>query len=167
MSGPTTTSGRSGGSRRPTLTGRLARVGFADISRSAGLLADPDLALLLDGGRPPGADGEAADPASAVDDELLAAFGAAADPDLALLQVVRLAGTLRPDVEARAPLADLARRSLRPGEARDRLLAVLGASVALGDDVVRRPASLEVLADPTPGTGVDVRDVRAELLRAA
>ena len=97
-----TTSGRSGGSRRPTLTGRLARIGFADISRSAGLLADPDLALLLDGGRPPGADGETEEPASAVDDELLAAFGGAADPDLALLQVVRLAGALRPDVEERS-----------------------------------------------------------------
>lgn len=168
MSGPTTTSGRSGGSRRPTLTGRLARVGFADISRSASLLADPDLALLLDGGRAPGADAPdgGVDPASVVDDELLAAFGAAADPDLALLQVVRLAGALRADVEARGPLVDVARRTLQPGQARDRLLAVLGASVALGDDVVRRPALLEVVADPTPGTGVDVRDVRAELLRA-
>ncbi|MDF2808837.1 MAG: bifunctional glutamine-synthetase adenylyltransferase/deadenyltransferase, partial [Cellulosimicrobium sp.] len=168
MSGPTTTSGRSGGSRRPTLTGRLARVGFADISRSASLLADPDLAFLLDGGRAPGADAPdgGVDPASVVDDELLAAFGAAADPDLALLQVVRLAGALRPDLEARGPLVDVARRTLQPGQARDRLLAVLGASVALGDDVVRRPALLEVVADPTPGTGVDVRDVRAELLRA-
>ncbi|MFI2705509.1 bifunctional [glutamine synthetase] adenylyltransferase/[glutamine synthetase]-adenylyl-L-tyrosine phosphorylase [Cellulosimicrobium composti] len=170
MSGSTTTSGRSGGSRRPTLTGRLARVGFADISRSASLLADADLALLLDGGARPdaqGADGGgAADAGQAVDDELLTAFGSAADPDLALLQVVRLAGALRPEVEARGPLADLARTCLRPGPARERLLAVLGASVALGDDVVRRPELLRVVADPTPGTGVDARDVRAELLRA-
>ncbi|MGO2739623.1 MAG: hypothetical protein ACTIAP_01320, partial [Cellulosimicrobium funkei] len=139
MSGSTTTSGRSGGSRRPTLTGRLARFGFADITRSAGLLADPDLALLLDPGARSVDDPEAgvADPAGVVDDELLAAFGQAADPDLALLQVVRLAGALRPDVEARGALADLARGTLRPGPARDRLLAVLGASVALGDDVVR------------------------------
>ncbi len=169
VSGSTTTSGRSGGSRRPTLTGRLARFGFADITRSAGLLADPDLALLLDPGAPPDDDGPeagAADPAGVVDDELLAAFGQAADPDLALLQVVRLAGALRPDVEARGALADLARGTLRPGPARDRLLAVLGASVALGDDVVRRPALLEVVADPAPGTGVAAGDVRAELLRA-
>ncbi|WP_455603470.1 bifunctional [glutamine synthetase] adenylyltransferase/[glutamine synthetase]-adenylyl-L-tyrosine phosphorylase [Cellulosimicrobium funkei] len=168
MSGSTTTSGRSGGSRRPTLTGRLARFGFADITRSAGLLADPDLALLLDPGARSvdGPEAGAADPAGVVDDELLAAFGQAADPDLALLQVVRLAGALRPDVEARGALADLARGTLRPGPARDRLLAVLGASVALGDDVVRRPALLEVVADPAPGTGVAAGDVRAELLRA-
>ncbi|MGO3815383.1 MAG: hypothetical protein ACTJHV_11380, partial [Cellulosimicrobium funkei] len=87
MSGSTTTSGRSGGSRRPTLTGRLARFGFADITRSAGLLADPDLALLLDPGARSVDDPEAgqADPAGVVDDELLAACGQAADPDLALL----------------------------------------------------------------------------------
>lgn len=169
MSSPTT---GSGGSRRPTLTGRLARVGFADITRSASLLADPDLALLLDGGArhagdaSPSRAGRVDGAGDGPGDDVLAAFGESADPDLALLQVVRLAGALVPEVERRGPLADLARRCLEPGKARDRLLAVLGASVALGDDVVRRPALLEVVADPAPGTGVDAREVRAELLRA-
>jgi len=166
VSSSTTASGRSGGARRPTLTGRLARVGFADITRSAGLLTDADLALLLDDGTRAAGDDGPQGSGEGPGDDLLAAFGAAADPDLALLQLVRLAGELRPEAERGGPLVDLARRCLAPGEARDRLLAVLGASVALGDDVVRRPALLEVVADPAPGTGVDARAVRAELLRS-
>jgi len=153
VSGSTTTPG----SRRPTLTGRLARFGFADITRSAGMVDDAALARLLDDGHATG------DGTGVVGDDLLAAFGDTADPDLALLQVVRLAAAL--DHDDAALVAD-ARACLAPGAARDRLLAVLGASVALGDDVVRRPALLRVLADTTAGTGVDAGAVRAELLRA-
>ncbi|MBD5787996.1 bifunctional [glutamine synthetase] adenylyltransferase/[glutamine synthetase]-adenylyl-L-tyrosine phosphorylase [Cellulosimicrobium terreum] len=142
------------GGRRPTVTSRLARHGFADITRSAGLLDDADLARLLD--RPGSDRGEASE------EDLLAAFGGCADPDLALLQVVRLASSVLRD-ETHAALA---REFLVPGAPRDRLLAVLGASVALGDDVVRRPELLRLLADTTSGTGVDAREVRAEALRA-
>lgn len=161
----TTTSGPTGPARRATRTGRLARFGFADITRSAGLLDDADLARLLAGpvgGGEPAADAPAG--ADVVDDGLLAALGASADPDLALLQVVRLASALLRDGDP--DLLRLARRCLAPGTGRDRLLAVLGASVALGDDVVRRPALLRLVADPISGTGVDAGAVRAELLRA-
>ncbi|MEK8228670.1 hypothetical protein NKG05_25715 [Oerskovia sp. M15] len=43
---------------------------------------------------------------------------------------------------------------------------MLGASVALGDDLVSHPDLLHVVADTSPGTGVDAVAVRAELLRA-
>ena len=52
------------------------------------------------------------------------------------------------------------------GAPRARLLAVVGASVALGDTLVAHPETLRVLLDDAPGTGVPVADVRAELLRA-
>ncbi|MBD8077525.1 bifunctional [glutamine synthetase] adenylyltransferase/[glutamine synthetase]-adenylyl-L-tyrosine phosphorylase [Cellulosimicrobium arenosum] len=156
----TPAAGPSSGRRR-TLTSRLARYGFADITRSAGLLTDRDLAQLLELAGVGGAGSRTGD-APDVDDDLLAAFGDCADPDLALLQVVRLASAVLRDDEH----VDLARRFLVAGPPRNRLLAVLGASVALGDDLVRRPSLLRLVADPTPGTGVDARLVRAELLRA-
>ncbi|MFI9487880.1 bifunctional [glutamine synthetase] adenylyltransferase/[glutamine synthetase]-adenylyl-L-tyrosine phosphorylase [Promicromonospora sp. NPDC052451] len=161
-------------SRRPeTLTTHLIRAGFADLTRSAALWRDPDLVTVLDS-RPRAAADRAAgpdrgavelDPADAV---LLRSLAAVADPDLALLQLVRLA--------AAAP--DRLRRLLdQPGDPadddapprpapRDRLVRVLGASSALGDELVRHPALLDLLADPAPGTGVPAREVRAELLRA-
>src|SRR5699024_4607288 len=63
--------------RPQTLTGALARAGFADTARAAELLADPALQ---------GADDGAAT-------RLIGALGAVADPDRALLALVRLAET--------------------------------------------------------------------------
>ena len=168
-------------SRRPeTLTTHLIRAGFADLTRSASLWRDPDLVAVLDsrpksaGGvdRTGGPDGGtvALEPADAV---LLRAFAAVADPDLALLQLVRLAAAapdlLRPVLAVRdkdaEPRADADDDAPRPS-ARDRLLRVLGSSSALGDELVRHPSSLDLLCDRTPGTGVPADVVRAELLRA-
>ncbi len=139
-------------------------------------------------------------------EDLLAALGGTADPDLALLQLARLSsavagdeasctllrdvlsGVVQPEavddarqagpvdpvdeggtatVAGLAPADEGAEAPSGPARsARDRLLAVLGASVALGDDLVSHPGLLHVVADPTPGTGVPAETVRAELLRA-
>ncbi|GAA1739050.1 bifunctional [glutamine synthetase] adenylyltransferase/[glutamine synthetase]-adenylyl-L-tyrosine phosphorylase [Isoptericola hypogeus] len=140
----------SGTGRRSTLTSRLLHAGFADLTRSASLWADDGLQAVL-----PGDDGVA----------VLASLGACADPDLALLQLVRLAGS--PDGQRRVAAVLAADPEVLDGLARTRLLAVLGASSALGDELVRRPDLLDALRadgdDPlsTPGEAV-----RAELLRA-
>ncbi|MBE1876208.1 bifunctional [glutamine synthetase] adenylyltransferase/[glutamine synthetase]-adenylyl-L-tyrosine phosphorylase [Myceligenerans pegani] len=162
-------------SRRPqTLTTHLIRAGFADLTRSATLWNDAGLVAVRDGegdeSLPIGPDGRAvvlSDRAGA----LLARLGDTADPDLALLQLTRLAGA-SPDT-LRKVLSD----DGGPGEPADvgvqaaatparRLLRVLGASSALGDELVRRPELLDVIADPTPGIHVPPAEVRAELLRA-
>ncbi|GAB2474548.1 bifunctional [glutamine synthetase] adenylyltransferase/[glutamine synthetase]-adenylyl-L-tyrosine phosphorylase [Xylanimonas ulmi] len=126
--------------RRESPTRRLLRAGFADLSRSAGLWDDAALVAVL----PDDADG------------VLDAIGASADPDLALLQLVRLAAT------PGAP--ELARVLADAGERRRRLLAVLGASAALGDELIRRPELLAHIGEP--GVGADPVAVRAELLTA-
>ncbi|NED83272.1 bifunctional glutamine-synthetase adenylyltransferase/deadenyltransferase, partial [Streptomyces sp. SID11233] len=69
------------------------------------------------------------------DPVLLDALGAAADPDLALLGLVRLAEA-QPDAEARRTLLTTL-VSAKP--LRDRLLGVLGASEALADHLARHP----------------------------
>ncbi|WP_425956822.1 bifunctional [glutamine synthetase] adenylyltransferase/[glutamine synthetase]-adenylyl-L-tyrosine phosphorylase [Xylanimonas sp. McL0601] len=126
--------------RRESPTRRLLRAGFADLSRSAGLWEDQALVAVLP-----------ADP-----DGVLDALAASADPDLALLQLVRLAATPAADELARLLASDV--------EARRRLIAVLGASAALGDEVIRRPSLLARLDEP--GVGADPAAVRAELLTA-
>lgn len=189
-------------SRRPeTLTTHLIRAGFADLTRSAALWHDLALTEVRDGharvtpvGGPDG-DSVALEEASA---GLLRALGDTADPDLALLQLVRLAAAaptrLRaflgaspvpseraepvPDAVGGASAGSGARNpalapptaSSGPGRspraAVSRLLGVLGASSALGDELVRRPELLDVLDDETAGTAAHPADVRAELLRA-
>ena len=114
--------------RQVSLGARLARLGFQRPARAEQLLADPALAGLID-------------PLDAVfSDGLLPAVGETPDPDLALLALVRLMESLR-RVSARDPddpsvaAADVAHllQAIRVGgPARDRLLAVLGSSTALG-----------------------------------
>jgi glutamate-ammonia-ligase adenylyltransferase len=136
--------------RGGTPAGRLTRLGFADAQRALGILADEALVAAL-------GDLTEDDPGG-----LLAALSDVADPDQALLALARIAGAVRPHPAERALLVGLA----GPGPGRDRLLAVVGASVALGDTLAAHPDQLEVLADLTPGTGVTVAAVRAELLES-
>jgi glutamate-ammonia-ligase adenylyltransferase len=90
-----------------------------------------------------------------LDDGLLDALSIAADPDLALAGLLRLLET----TDLRAELAS-------DRGARDRLLAILGVSAALGDHLVRHPDHWQVLTGsgavrpPAPG------GLRAALLRA-
>ncbi|WP_405645660.1 bifunctional [glutamine synthetase] adenylyltransferase/[glutamine synthetase]-adenylyl-L-tyrosine phosphorylase [Streptomyces uncialis] len=110
------------GRRSSTFT-RLLRHGFTDPSTAERLLDGEALAAVR------------ADPV------LLDALGRAADPDLALLGLVRLAEA-QPDALARRELLDtlIAAKPLR-----DRLLGVLGASEALADHLARHPRDWQAL----------------------
>ncbi|MFJ7207420.1 bifunctional [glutamine synthetase] adenylyltransferase/[glutamine synthetase]-adenylyl-L-tyrosine phosphorylase [Streptomyces sp. NPDC098789] len=119
--------------RRSSTFIRLVRSGFTDPSTAARLLDDAALAAVR------------ADPV------LLDALGATADPDLALLGLVRLA-------EAQAPedLPLLLDTLVSAKPLRDRLLGVLGASEALADHLARHPHDWRALvtyesADLHPG----------------
>jgi glutamate-ammonia-ligase adenylyltransferase len=104
---------------------RLARLGFADAERARTLLGPrPDgLGLWSDG-----------DPTDAGAAAIVSALGRAADPDLALLALSRIAG----DPLLAALRADpLLRR---------RLVAVLGGSAALGDHLAANPDDWRLLA---------------------
>ncbi len=133
--------------RGTSLGGRLTRAGVDDVPRAQRLLEDAALLEVL-----PDAT-----------EVLVGPLAEVADPDAALLALAKLAGVVRPDPELSALLRDVLTHD---DERRQRLLAVLGASVALGDTLGAHPANLRVLADPTPGTGVPVAQVRAELLAA-
>jgi glutamate-ammonia-ligase adenylyltransferase len=113
-------------------------MGFADADRAERLLSE-DLALDAEG----------------ADADLLASLAAAADPDLALVMLARmpLGGDLLTALRADAGL-------------RSRLTAVLGASAALGDHLVRHPADWRVLSGPDALRGPGAAELRAELLMA-
>jgi glutamate-ammonia-ligase adenylyltransferase len=118
--------------RPASAAGRLARSGFLDGERAARFLLDLRLWDEAAGGP--------ADPAAAT---LLDLLALAADPDLALRQLHRLAEALGaqrwPALEA-ALRADPALRA--------RLVAVLGASAALGDHLIAQPTQWPLLAEP-------------------
>ncbi|GGP91588.1 glutamate-ammonia-ligase adenylyltransferase [Actinomadura coerulea] len=122
--------------RRPSLAGRLARLGFTHAARAERLLAEAE----RDGAGP--------------GDRLLDALGATADPDLALDGLLRLLPAA--GGELRAALAG------EPGT-RERLTAVLGVSAALGDHLARHPGHWRVLRDGAAGP---LASPRADLLAA-
>ncbi|MDO8120289.1 bifunctional [glutamine synthetase] adenylyltransferase/[glutamine synthetase]-adenylyl-L-tyrosine phosphorylase [Isoptericola sp. b490] len=126
-----------------SLRARLTRAGFVDTERAQRLLADRDLVGLL---------GE-------VGDGLIDLLGRAASPDEALLAATRLAAVAEP---YRARVRELLTTA---GDAQRRLVAVLGASGALADHLVRHPVDLDVLEAPSP-IGADPAVVRAEMLTA-
>ncbi|EPD58857.1 bifunctional [glutamine synthetase] adenylyltransferase/[glutamine synthetase]-adenylyl-L-tyrosine phosphorylase [Streptomyces sp. HGB0020] len=115
------------GRRSSTFT-RLLRHGFTDPSAAERLLDSVELMHVRD------------------DPVLLEALGATADPDLALLGLVRLLEA-QPGPTARHELLDtlIAAKPLR-----DRLLGVLGASAALGDHLHRHPRDWEALVTYEP-----------------
>ncbi|ADG75013.1 (Glutamate--ammonia-ligase) adenylyltransferase [Cellulomonas flavigena DSM 20109] len=133
--------------RGSSLAARLTRVGVADVPRAERLLGD---AALL-----------AVDPD--VVEHVVGDLAEVGDPDEALLALAKVAGAVQHDQESAGVLRDLL---TEPGPGRARLLAVSGASLALGNALAAHPQNLRVVADPTPGTGVPAGDVRAELLRA-
>ncbi|NJP51448.1 bifunctional [glutamine synthetase] adenylyltransferase/[glutamine synthetase]-adenylyl-L-tyrosine phosphorylase [Streptomyces sp. SBST2-5] len=115
------------GRRSSTFT-RLLRHGFTDPSAAERLLDAPELAPVRN------------------DPVLLPALGATADPDLALLHLVRLLEA-QPGPTDRQELLDtlIAAKPLR-----DRLLGVLGASAALGDHLVRHSGDWRALVTYEP-----------------
>ncbi|MET8754777.1 bifunctional [glutamine synthetase] adenylyltransferase/[glutamine synthetase]-adenylyl-L-tyrosine phosphorylase [Streptomyces sp. NPDC004667] len=119
--------------RRSSTFIRLLRSGFTDPSAAARLLDDDALAAVR------------------TDPVLLDALGATADPDLALLGLVRLAEAQPAD---QLPVLLDTLVSAKP--LRDRLLGVLGASEALADHLARHPRDWQALvtyeaADLHPG----------------
>ncbi|RQW91260.1 bifunctional [glutamine synthetase] adenylyltransferase/[glutamine synthetase]-adenylyl-L-tyrosine phosphorylase [Micromonospora globispora] len=127
---------------RPT-RGRLARYGFGTAegngdARAADLLGPDGLGLWRPDEQEP--TGEAAA-------ELLNALSRAADPDLALRQLHRLVEAER-RVAGKSALLDALHAD--PG-LRRRLVAVLGASSALGDHLVANPNQWSVLATAPDG----------------
>ena len=113
-------------------------MGFADAARAERLISE-DLALDAEG----------------ADADLLAALAAAADPDLALTTLTRMPRD-----------AELAEAMRADAGLRNRLTAVLGASAALGDYLVRHPADWRVLAGPDALRGGTAAEARADLLTA-
>ncbi|MEU4616568.1 bifunctional [glutamine synthetase] adenylyltransferase/[glutamine synthetase]-adenylyl-L-tyrosine phosphorylase [Streptomyces umbrinus] len=121
--------------RRSSTFSRLLRHGFTDPSAAERLMESAELAPIRN------------------DPVLLDALGATADPDLALLGLVRLVEA-QDGHSAQRELLDtlIAAKPLR-----DRLLGVLGASAALGDHLSRHPLDWQVLVtyepqDLHPGT---------------
>ncbi|MFD3381184.1 MULTISPECIES: bifunctional [glutamine synthetase] adenylyltransferase/[glutamine synthetase]-adenylyl-L-tyrosine phosphorylase [unclassified Streptomyces] len=122
------------GRRSSTFT-RLLRHGFTDPSAAERLMESAELAPIRN------------------DPVLLDALGATADPDLALLGLVRLVEAQDGHTAQRELLDTL----IAAKPLRDRLLGVLGASAALGDHLARHPLDWQVLVmyepqDLHPGT---------------
>ena len=107
--------------RAGSLQGRLARLGFVDAARAVRLLSDPGLVSL--------------------GNDSLEDLAAAADPDLALTILSRIADSAGPASVALIAALDT------DAQLRARVYAVLGSSVALGDHLVRHPEDWVVLAD--------------------
>ncbi|RJL32572.1 bifunctional [glutamine synthetase] adenylyltransferase/[glutamine synthetase]-adenylyl-L-tyrosine phosphorylase [Bailinhaonella thermotolerans] len=119
--------------RIQTASGRLARLGFGDAARAAGVVESLGL-----------------------DEGLVGALAATADPDLALGSLARLA-----ERDPRVVAAVAADTGLR-----DRLFAVLGVSAALGDHLVRHPEQWRALQGDDAVRRPSAAEARAELLEA-
>ena len=136
--------------RMPSLPGDLTRLGFAEPRRADTLLADRALAPLVK------------DRERVESDGLAVSLSRVADPDQALLALVRLMEAV--STPARAAVRDELVSALRePGRSRERLFAVLGASTALGDHLVARPEHWSAVTNAYP---LEVEE-RIELLTEA
>ena len=102
----------------------IARLGFADARRALALLDDPALAGLI-------RSRDHIEP-----DGLAAALADVPDPDGALLGLVRFMESVSRDAALHGPVTEAL---ATPGTARDRVLAVLGSSAALGDHLCAHP----------------------------
>ncbi|MEU9289410.1 bifunctional [glutamine synthetase] adenylyltransferase/[glutamine synthetase]-adenylyl-L-tyrosine phosphorylase [Streptomyces sp. NPDC048275] len=114
--------------RRSTTFTRLLRHGFTDSSAAERLLESAELAPVRS------------------DPVLLDALGATADPDLALLGLVRLVEAQDGHTDRRELLDTL----IAAKPLRDRLLGVLGASAALADHLARHPRDWQALVTYEP-----------------
>jgi glutamate-ammonia-ligase adenylyltransferase len=121
---------------RTSLSGWLARMGFADVPR-----AERELARLG---------------ITSSDHPVLAAAALAADPDLAVTGLAQIADA--DPLLVRTLTADLGLRT--------RLTAVLGVSKAMADHLVRHPADVALLGGADASRRPDAKALRAEFLRA-
>jgi len=133
--------------RAPSVHRKMLSAGFLDADKAAALWADPAFAKI----RP-------------ADDDLLATLAGCADSDLALLTLVRLA-----ESPAAGRLAKVLAPQQDPASATavQRLVFVLGASSALGDEVFRHPELFDELTmSDGVGLAMSAAEIRAELLTA-
>ena len=123
----------------------IARLGFGDPTRAKVLLTDPAIADI------------AGTPGRIDEDGLSETLSGVADPDAALLGLVRFmeAVNARPDLRG-----DVVEALTTAGSSRDRLFAVLGASTALTDHLVAHPGHWRAVSEATPLTA----DARRERL---
>jgi glutamate-ammonia-ligase adenylyltransferase len=126
---------------RISLSGWLARMGFADVPKAERQLTALGITGL-------GLIGQ--------DHPVLIALAKAADPDLALASVAQLAE--RDPGLIRALTADQAFAT--------RLTAVLGASKAMSDHLARHPADTALLRGPDAAGRPDMRAIKEQLLRS-
>ena len=129
----------------PTTTGALARLGFSRTDRVQRFLDDPVLAALGKGA--------------------VQRLGATADGDDAVLGLLRLAESAQESGQ-RALMDDFLGSVGTRGGHGERLIRLLGTSVALGDFLARHPESLETLREGDDQLAVGAADVRDTLLRA-
>ncbi|HOB80008.1 MAG TPA: bifunctional [glutamine synthetase] adenylyltransferase/[glutamine synthetase]-adenylyl-L-tyrosine phosphorylase [Ornithinibacter sp.] len=115
----------------------IARLGFDDAARAFGLLQDPALAGLIHSRE------------HIEDHGLAAALAGVPDPDGALLGLVRFMEVVGRDPELRGPVTEAL---AAPGPARQRLLAVLGSSAALGDHLCAHPHQWSAVTRAQPLT---------------
>ena len=134
--------------RRTSDSGRLIRLGFQDLERARRLCASPRLEPLLAGDESDG--------------DVLVDLGLSADPDLALLLLVRILEAADEPAWRRLVAALQADPDLRR-----RLVEVVGMSEALGDFLARHHSQWEVLADAEALTvAPSSRQMRHDLLVA-
>jgi glutamate-ammonia-ligase adenylyltransferase len=126
----------------------IARLGFADARRAVTLLDDPALADLIHSRDHIEPDG------------LAAALADVPDPDGALLGLVRFMESAGRDTALRGPVTEAL---ATPGPARNRVLAVLGSSAALGDHLCAHPEHWTAVT----GAGARSVDERVRTLVAA
>lgn len=134
--------------KAPGKAAQLRRLGFQDAVRAEQLSNDPMLVQLASTHVTPAEDipGVAPNPVST---PLLQDLAATADPDRALLALVRIASAAQEEAATSAQLHAVFGSPL----ARGRLFAILAASSAFGDELVRHPAMVAVLneAHDLPG----------------
>ncbi|WP_422114570.1 bifunctional [glutamine synthetase] adenylyltransferase/[glutamine synthetase]-adenylyl-L-tyrosine phosphorylase [Brachybacterium sp. UNK5269] len=128
-----------------TSTGALARLGFSRTDRVQRFLTEPVL--------------------SALGPDAARALGATADGDDAVLGLLRLAEAAQE--AGQMPLMEEFLAGIgTAGTAGERLIRLLGTSVALGDHLARHPDRLEVLREGDDDLAVPAAAVRESLLRA-
>ncbi|MFC7330753.1 bifunctional [glutamine synthetase] adenylyltransferase/[glutamine synthetase]-adenylyl-L-tyrosine phosphorylase [Marinactinospora rubrisoli] len=124
--------------RLGTTVGSLARRGFVDAARAERLMAEAGLQ-------------------SERHADIVAALGASADPDLALLGLARVLERVPDPEELRAALG-------ADPDLRARLVGVLGASAALTDHLVRHPNDWRELRGADAARAPEAAEARAGLL---
>ena len=122
----------------------IARLGFDDPARAHALLEEPAVAGLIRSRE------------HIEERGLAAALASVPDPDGALLGLVRFMESAGRDDTLRGPVTEALRV---PGTPRDRVLAVLGSSAALGDHLVAHPDHWRAVTEAAP-MGVDERTRR-------